>query len=378
MSERLARSEMSRRADSLEYRAGAKGSWNYTSGFFAYALERLGQVSGDPRFTDFGVRIVDSCIGPEGSIRGYDASEFNLDLIAPGRAVLVRYEQTREPRLRKALETLRHQLEVQPRTGDGAFWHKRLYPNQMWLDGLYMAGPFYARYGTVFGEPAATEDAARQILLADQHLYDPATGLLYHAWDSTRTQSWADPRSGHSPSFWARSIGWYAMAAADILEELPPGQASAVSATAALRRVADGIVRWQDPASGVWWQVVDQGGRPGNYLEASASCMYVYALAKAVNRGWLPRAPYQGAALSGYAGLVHEFVSASPSGQLSLTHCCSVAGLNNRNSAGRDRDGSFGYYVSEPVVENDLKGVSAFILAGLEVQQIRGPARSTP
>lgn len=377
-SRRLADAEMSRLGDSLEYRQGAKAAWSYPSGFLAYALEQLGKASASPAYGDYGARIVDSFIQPDGTIRGYAAKDSNLDLIEPGRAVLEQYEKTRAPNLAKAAGILRRQLGAQPRTGEGAFWHKRIYPNQVWLDGFYMAGPFYAHYGALFGEPEAIEDEARQILVADRHLHDPASGLYYHAWDEARSQAWADPATGRSPSFWARAIGWYAMAVVDVLDDLPARSPSAGAVEGVLGRVAGGIVRWQDPQTGTWWQVVDQGPRPGNYHEASASSMFVYALAKAVNRGRLPRDGFGPAALKGYAGLVREFIRADADGRPVLTHCCTVAGLGNRNSAGRARDGSFAYYVSEPVVDNDLKGVAAFILAGLEVQRLLGPAPSIP
>jgi unsaturated rhamnogalacturonyl hydrolase len=377
-SERLARSEMQRRGETLFSGADSKATWSYTSGFFAYALQILGRESEDPGFARYGARLVGSFIAPDGTIRGYRAAEFNLDLITPGRVVLNLFEATKDPRFRTAAETLRRQLAAQPRTHDGGFWHKGIYPDQMWLDGLYMAGPFYARYGAVFGEPAATQDACRQIQLADEHLYDPETGLYYHAWDAKRVQAWADPATGHSPSFWGRAIGWLAMATVDELDALPDGSPQEPSLRAILGRIAGGIVRWQDPRTGAWWQVVDQGARPGNYREASASSMYVYALAKAVERGWLPRDPFKDAALHGYAALVREFIEVDASGQVSLSHCCSVAGLNGVNAAGRARDGTFAYYVSEPVVENDLKAVPAFILAGLEVRRMLGPGRSTP
>jgi unsaturated rhamnogalacturonyl hydrolase len=375
---RMATSEMSRRGGTLDFGDDARATWSYTSGLFAYALLRLGRESGDAAVSAYGARIVDSFISPAGTIRGYLSAEYNLDLVTPGRAVLALYEANGDPRLAKAAGALRLQLASQPRTPDGGFWHKLIYPDQMWLDGLYMAGPFYSHYGTVFGEPADREDAARQLTLADRHLYDPATGLYYHAWDARHAQAWADPLGGHSPCFWGRAEGWFAMAAVDELDDLPAGEPSARDVTAIVGRLADGIVRWQDPASGVWWQVLDQGARPGNYLESSASCMFVYALAKGINRGLLPRDKYLPCALEGYRGLMRQFVRRDPSGSVSLTRCCSVAGLNNRNAAGRARDGSFGYYVSEPVVDNDLKGVSPFILACLEVQRMLGPGRSTP
>jgi len=373
--EALAQSELARQGSGLDFDPGAKGSWNYATGFFGYALLELTDASGDPGYGQEASRVIRSYLTPDGSIRNFDPGEHNLDLVLPGRAVLHLYERTRDPRLARAAMALRMQLRDQPRTPDGGFWHKGIYPHQLWLDGIYMSGPFYAHYGALFGDKGALEDAAAQIRVADRHLYDPKSGLYYHAWDASQLLPWADPKTGHSPSFWARSIGWFAMAITDELDDLPPDQPSTASVRAVLRRVLDGIVRWQDPATGVWWQVVDQGPRSGNYREASASSMYVYALAKAVNRGLVaPRGPYEAAARKGFAGLVHEFVRRDADGRVNLTHCCSVAGLNNRNSAGRARDGSFDYYVSEPVVDNDLKGVAAFILAGIEAQRLPEPS----
>jgi unsaturated rhamnogalacturonyl hydrolase len=367
---------MARRGNSLDYSDGTKAAWNYTSGFFAHSLLELGQASGDSAFSDFGSRIVSSCILPDGTIRGYDRDEFNLDMITPGRAVLDLYRTTHEPRFKAAAMVLRHQLADQPRTFDGGFWHKKIYPEQMWLDGLYMAAPFYAEFGEQFGDGGATEDAVRQILLVNQHLYDPSTGLYYHAWDSKRVQPWANPATGVSPNFWGRSIGWYGMATVDILDTLRREKIQTGPVAAVLSRIADGIVRWQDPGTGAWYQVLDKGARPGNYLEATASCMYVYVLAKGINEGWLDSGKYTPAALSGFEGLVREFIRTDAAGATSLEGCCLVAGLGGRNAAGRARDGSFDYYVSEPVVANDLKGVPAFILAGIEVQKLtaRGPS----
>ncbi len=374
----MADSEMARLGNTLDFGSGPKATWNYTTGLFAYALLRLGREGGDAEANRYASRVVNSFIAPDGSIRGYSAAEYNLDLVTPGRAVLALYEASGEPRLAKAAGALRAQLATQPRTPDGGFWHKLIYPEQVWLDGLYMAGPFYAHYGCVFREGSDLGDAAGQLILADRHLYDPATGLYYHAWDAKGAQPWASPQGGHSPSFWGRAEGWFAMATIDELDDLPAGGPLARDAAAIFGRLADGIVRWQDPSSGAWWQVLDQGARPGNYLESSASCMFVYALAKGINRGVLPRGKYLPAAEAGYRGLIREFVRRDPSGAVSLTRCCSVAGLNNRSAAGRPRDGSFGYYVSEPIVDNDLKGVSPFILACLEAQRMLGRGRSTP
>jgi unsaturated rhamnogalacturonyl hydrolase len=362
---------MARVGSSLAYGGGPNARWTYTMGFFAHALEELGNATRNHDFSDFGSRLVDSFVAPDGSIRTYRAAEYSLDEILPGRALLDQDPSAAGPRIRKAEDLLRHQLSRQPRTPEGAFWHKGIYPMQMWLDGLYMAGPFYAAYGRRYADSAALSDARRQLILADQHLYDPSSGLYFHAWDSSRRRPWADPASGHSPSFWGRALGWYAMAVADEIGDLGGGP----PLPGIYRRIAAGIVRWQDKPTGVWWQVVDQGGRAGNYRESSASCMFVYALSKGVNEGYLRREPNSAAARRGFDGILHAFVTVSPDGSVSLGGCCGVAGLDNRNAAGAKRDGSYGYYVSEPIAENDLKAVSAFILAGIELQRMTAPSQ---
>ncbi|HEY4248805.1 MAG TPA: glycoside hydrolase family 88 protein [Lacunisphaera sp.] len=366
---RMAKSEMSRRGDTMFYpNAGAR--WDYTRGFLAQSLIKLGERVNDPAMTTFGTRIVESFVTPEGGIATYKMQEYNIDMLPPGRALILADEQHKDEKIEKAIKLLRSQLTGQPRTSDGGFWHKQRYPHQMWLDGLFMGATFYAQYGQAFHEPAAFDDVVKQILLMDQHAYDPKTGLHYHAWDETHSQSWANKQTGTSPNFWGRAEGWYAMALVDCLDYLPPTQPHVEEVNEILRRVADGIVRWQDPKSGLWWQVLDQGDRKGNYLEATASCMFVYSLAKGINRGYLSREKYLPAVLKGYEGILRDFIRKNPDHTLTLTQCCEVAGLGFTNSKGKPRDGSFEYYVSEPIVENDLKGIPSFILAGIELDQL--------
>ncbi len=370
---RLARDEIARRGDSLDSGVG-KARWDYTTGLFDLALLRLAARTGDAALAQRAEKTIGSFLAPDGSIRTYQAADFNLDMVLSGRAALLLWERTHDARYRQAAERLRAQLDKQPRTSEGGFWHKQRYPDQMWLDGLYMASPFYAEYAARFGEPAAFDDVAQQILLAARHTHNPRTGLFHHAWDAAHRQAWADPATGISPEAWGRSEGWFAMALVDVLDQLPGTHPQVDAVTGVLRQVADGLVRWQDPATGLWWQILDKGGQPGNYLEASASSMFVYALARGVNRGYLPQT-FAAAAEKGYAGLIRDLVKTDPAGRVSLTQVCEVGGLGYTNAAGRARDGSFAYYVSEPVVANDLKGVGSFILAGIELDQLaRAPA----
>jgi unsaturated rhamnogalacturonyl hydrolase len=244
------------------------------------AIDRTGRTVRDPAFAKYVRRNMDSIIGEDGGIRTYRTEDFNLDQINQGRLLFSLYAETKAPKYKTAIETLRAQLQQQPRTHDGGFWHKKIYPEQMWLDGLYMAQPFYVTYGRTFNDTATFTDATKQFLLLALHARDPKTGLYYHAWDAARAQPWADSATGLSKNFWGRAVGWYLMAAMDVLDELPlthPNRAALIDVTADL---AESVARVQDPTTGLWFQVMDQPNRAGNYREASASSMFAYAFAK--------------------------------------------------------------------------------------------------
>jgi unsaturated rhamnogalacturonyl hydrolase len=356
-SERMAESVMRRHPVVHE-------KWDYTAGLVLLAIDRVGGQTKDPKYAAYVRGNVDRFVQPDGTIRTYVTDEYNLDQINEGRLLFPLYERTRDERYRKAAQLLRRQLQAQPRTSEGGFWHKQIYPSQMWLDGLYMAEPFYAQYAHTFGEPAAFDDVTRQFLLAARHTRDAKTGLLYHAWDETRSQPWADRNSGVSPNFWGRAVGWYAMAAVDVLDWLPRDHRDRAALIRTLADLADAVAKVQDPVTGLWYQVLDQPGRAKNYLEASASSMFVYALAKGARLGYLD-ARYRDVAQRGFRGLVANLIEVDAAGLVTLNGVCQVAGLGGK----QQRDGSYEYYVSEPVVANDFKGVGAFILAALELGQ---------
>jgi len=338
--------------------------WDYTAGLVLLAIQRVGDATRAPRYGAYVRGNVDRLVQPDGSIATYRADDFNLDQINEGRVLLTLLDRTHDRRYRLAADRLREQLRAQPRTSEGGFWHKKIYPEQMWLDGLYMAAPFYAEYTRRFGEPAAFDDVARQILLVGRHLRDPRTGLYYHAWDAAHAQPWADPATGLSQQFWGRAVGWYMMAMVDVLDELPAAHRDRAAIVAVLRDLADAVARVQDPVTGLWWQVLDQPDRAKNYLEASASSMFVYALAKGARLGHLD-ARFRRVAERGFDGLVTTLVVTGADGRPSLTGICKVAGLGGTPP----RDGSYDYYVSEPVAADDYKGVGPFILAALELKR---------
>ncbi len=338
--------------------------WRYESGVVLGGVDQVWQRTGDTRYWQYLKANMDAFVEPDGSIRTYRLDEYNLDQINQGRLLFPLFRATGEERYRRAAFLLRRQLDSHPRTTQGGFWHKQMYPHQLWLDGVYMAGPFLAEFAAQFDEPGAWEDVAREIALVEQHTRDPRTGLLYHGWDESKQQRWADPHTGCSPHFWGRAMGWYAMALVDVLDHFPAAHPHRQAIGTTLQGLVEAVARVRDEASGVWFQVLDQGRRPGNYLESSASCMFVYAIAKGVRQGVLD-ARYLEIARAAYAGILREFTFVDERGEVNLTHVCSVAGLGGRPY----RDASFEYYIGEPVVTNDHKGVGAFILASVEMER---------
>jgi unsaturated rhamnogalacturonyl hydrolase len=339
---------------------------------FTLSLLKLNEAKPDARYVRFVTNAIGSFISEDATIQTYKPEEFQLDSLNSGRTLLMLWQTVRNPDKPVyfySCAKLVNQLQDQPRTPDGGFWHKQRYTNQMWLDGIYMAEPFYAAMGRyMINRNGADDDVAKQFHLIDEHLYDAKTGLYYHGWDAAKIQPWANTATGASSNFWSRADGWYAMALVDTLDFIPTNHPAHAELLAQLKKFSAGIVKWQDTESGLWWQVMDQGNRNGNYLEATASAMFVYALAKGVNDGELPRDTIP-AILKGYNGLVTKLIKVDGE-KISLAQCCSVAGLGSASPNGRVRDGSFDYYVSEPIVQNDLKGVGPFILAGIEVQKI--------
>ncbi len=360
-----------RMADSAMKRYTAdQAGWHYEHGLLLQSIEQVWRVTGAVKYWHFIQDTIDLFIDAQGSIRTYQLEEYNLDQINPGKMLFPLWHSTGDRRYAAALHLLRKQLVNQPRTSSGGFWHKQIYPYQMWLDGIYMASPFYAEYAMAFNEPSGFDDVVHQITLLKEHARDSQTGLLYHAWDESKQQRWANPVTGCSPHFWGRAMGWYAMALVDVLDHLPREHAARSSVIVILNRVVDAVAKVQDRSTGLWYQVLDQGTRAGNYLEASASCMFVYAIAKAVRKAYVP-IEQLAIAQRGYQGIISQLVSIDDRGEVNLGGVCSVAGLGGDPY----RDGSYEYYIKEPVMTNDLKGVGPFILAAVEMEDAQRSQR---
>jgi len=364
---RLAQSELDRLGDSLHYGGfdsdgNRPAQWSYTTGLLVQAMDDLSSATDQPQFAEWGRATLDSYITEDGNIRTYDASQYNIDHVNSGKMLLRYLERLGDDKYRMAADAIRAQLEEHPRTSEGAFWHKERYPWQLWLDGVYMGMPFLAHYSQMTGDTHGIEEAVNEFLITRRHLRDEETGLYRHAWDEKAQQVWADPETGLSRHFWSRGMGWYAMALVDVLDFVPADRDDLRQPLIAMiGEFADALLAHQ--ADGVWYQVTDRPQATGNYPEASGSSMFVYMLAKAVNKEYLGDS-YREPAADAYASLVREFVAVHGSGTVSLKNVCQVAGL------GYGRDGSYRYYMSEPVISNDPKGVGPFIMAGIQVSKM--------
>ena len=342
-------------------RQGKPAHWNYIDGCMLNALLTLSDISGDPMYADFVETFVDAFILEDGTIRTYDASKYNLDDINEGRVLFPLYGMTGKEKYRLAAEKLARQLRDQPRTKEGSFWHKLIYPDQVWLDGIYMAQPFRALYEKSFGDKDYS-DIVGQITTVRDRMFDLRKHLYYHGYDAARSIFWADPVTGCSKNFWLRAIGWFATALVDLLEIVddPDG----------LNRLGlifvelmDGVASYADPETGMYYQVVDKGGREGNYLETSGSCMIAYAMLKGARLGWLDESMAE-LGRKTFDGIIRRYLKADGE-DVELGGICLVAGLGPADNP--RRDGSYAYYISEPVVKNDAKGVAPFVMCYTEV-----------
>jgi len=343
--------------------------WAYEEGVVWLGLMKLWYSTGDARYVNYVRHQVDRLVDKKGNILTYKPDDYSLDNILCGRLLLSLYEVTLQEKYYRAAMRLRQQLNNQPRTAEGSFWHKKKYMEQVWLDGIYMALPFYAQYASLFHEDSVFDDITRQFAAIERHVRDPQTGLLYHGWDASGKEKWAvqtsDATSGHSPNFWARAMGWYGMALVDALDYFPASYPGRDTLLAILQRYAAAVRNVQDPATGLWWDILNRPGQAGNYPEASASAMFVYTLAHGVRAGYLP-APYRGIAEKGYRGLVSKCIQTSADSLTSLQGTVSVSGLGGNPY----RDGSYAYYTGEKVVVNDPKGIGAFLLAAVATDEL--------
>ena len=363
---RMVQSEMVRCPESwqLDFQPALK--WDYCHGLELQAMLDVYDRYGDERIYNYALAYADTMIHDDGSIVKYKRSDFSLDRINSGKFIFRIYDQTKNEKYRKALDLMRSQLDDHPRNEDGGFWHKKIYPNQVWLDGIYMGAPFYAEYAYRNSRVNDYADVINQFLMAARHTYDPQTDLFKHACDVSRKERWSNPETGQSLHSWGRAMGWYAMAFVDALDFIPKHEAKRDSMLMVFNQLCGMIKRTQEPKSGLWYQVLDKSGAPGNYLESSCSVMFVYALFKGVRMGYIDKS-YLDVAIKGYNSILKEFIEVDKDGLVTITKACAVAGLGGKVY----RSGDYDYYINEMIRPNDAKAVGPFIMASLEWERLQ-------
>ncbi len=357
----FADSEMRRFPKAWQLDHGKHLFFGYAQGVGCCAMLQMWKKTGEERYFNYVKEWADSLINDKGEIHLYKKETYNLDFINPGKVLFDLYKETKDKKYKLAIENLIDQLKKQPRTSDGGYWHKKIYPYQMWLDGLYMASPFMAQYGLEFQHPEWIDEAVKQFALCHQHTYDAKTGLYYHAWNEDKSQRWANPETGQSPNFWGRSIGWWFMALVDALDYIPQDHPGYSNMIEWIKGLAETLPKYQDK-NGLWYQVIDQPNRDGNFPEASVTSQCMYAYAKAVNKGYI--APkYREIAEKAFKGICNKLLIPNADGTLTLSRCCQVGGLGGNPY----RDGSFEYYIGEKMRDNDAKATGPFIMGCIEL-----------
>lgn len=358
---RMADSEIKRMPQSWMTDFAKKPKWDYCNGLELQAIYQVWKLTADPKYFNYVKSYTDTIIAADGTITGYKAEDYNIDKLNSGKILFGIYTKTKEEKLKKAMDLLRNQMKTHPRTSEGGFWHKKIYTNQMWLDGIYMASPYLAEYAYRFGEKELFDDVANQILTMAKHAYDPKTGLYYHGWDESHKQRWSNAATGTSPNFWSRSMGWYMMALVDVLDYLPKDHPKRLEIIKILNDLSQSLDKFRDKKTGMWFQVTDKVGEKGNYVESSGSAMFIYTWVKGAQKGYLPKT-YLTKGVKAYDQFVKRFVKENADGTISVTDGCSVAGLGGEP---KYRDGSYQYYISEPTRDNDPKAVGPFIMVSV-------------
>lgn len=345
---------------------GLKSEWNYIDGCMIKAVLEMYAITKDKKYFDFADAFIDYRVREDGTIDGYHIEKFNIDDVNAGKTLFELYDLTGKEKYRKAIDHVYEQVCKQPRTKEGNFWHKLIYPHQIWLDGLYMGQPFYMEYETRFHHKKNYSDIFRQFFNVYDLLRDKETGLYYHAYDSSREMFWCDKETGLSKNFWLRALGWYTMALLDTLDKCDPVgyEEEFEKLKNIFIELIESMLKYQDE-SGMWYQVVNMGGREKNYLETSGSSIMAYGILKGVRLGFLPDS-YRQYAKKAMDGICEKYLS-TEEGKMSLGGICLVAGLGGKDM----RDGTYEYYMSEPIVQDDAKGVGPFLLAYTELLRLK-------
>lgn len=340
-----------------------KPKWDYKMGLVLFAFEKLYQKTNDKKYFNYIKEYADELIDAEGNITDYKITDYNIDSANPGKLLFNLLDETKDNRYKKAIEQLKHQIETQPRTASGGFWHKQIYPNQMWIDGLYMAEPFYTQYTVRYENGKALDDIARQFELVQNHLVDQKTGLVYQAWDESKEIAWANPETGTSPTIWGRGIGWYMMALVETLDYYPKSNPNYKKLAGYLNQIAKSAIAYKSE-SGLWYQVADKPDLKDNYLESSASAMIIYSLAKGADKGYLSSG-YKKMAQKSFDAYLAAFVKKDKNGEIMISNVSSSVGLGGKPF----RDGTNEYYTNSKAKDNSSPALAAFLLSAIELKK---------
>jgi unsaturated rhamnogalacturonyl hydrolase len=350
------------KSDSLIYYVDRNPKWAYDVAFLGMAIDKLG--SADQKYSRYLDDWVKWFVKPDGSVTDYRLNEYNLDRILPARNIITVYRRNQDPKYKIALDNFIAQLNTHPKTNSGGYWHKNIYPWQMWLDGIFMASTFMADYAKEFNSPQWFDVATTQVKMIYEKTLDQKSGLLMHAWDESKTQKWCDPATGKSKYPWSRAMGWYTLAIIDILDDLPANHPDRDDLISILQKTCEALLKVRDPESGLWYQVLNQGGREGNYHEGSGSAMFTYVFAKGARLGYLDK-KYREIAGTSFEGIIKELITVDEKGLVTMHNICGGCGLGGTPY----RDGSYEYYINEKRVDNDTKGIAPFILAAIELDR---------
>ncbi|MDW7691320.1 glycoside hydrolase family 88 protein [Flammeovirgaceae bacterium SG7u.111] len=362
-SQLMTESEIKRNPEAWMLDFHTEPRWSYVNGLVCLSILKVWEDTDDPKYFDYVKGYADSLINSEGEIMGRFRKEaFNIDAINSGKILFALYDKTGDERYKKAIDALYDQLHDQPRISEGGFWHKKIYPNQMWLDGIYMGSPFYAQYAKTYGDDSMFDDIALQFELMHENARDSITGWYYHGWNPRKDVYWADPETGLSKHFWGRGVGWYYMALIDALDFFPKDHPKRQQLIDEFTELSATAKRWQNEKTGLWYQVLDQGDRKGNYLEATCSSMFAYGLLKGIDQGYLGD-EYVPTAEKAYKGIIDNLIIKHSNEEVELTECCAGAGLGPADNL--VRNGTYEYYINEKKRSNDGKGTGPFIMASL-------------
>lgn len=338
--------------------------WNYEYSFFLLGSYKLGKKTGNQAFVDYPKKWLDNFVAESGGFNKgvYDMTEYKLDDVIPARLAILFHQETKQAKYKSVADTIALQLKKQPKTSDGGYWHKEIYPNQMWLDGVFMGDVFSMQYAQAYNQPEWYDEAVHQIKLIYKHTVDTRTGLLYHGWDESKNPVWAHPQKGTSPEFWGRAIGWYVMALVECLDFLPENHPGRNEVIKILQDVSASVKKYQDKKTNLWFQVIDKADQSGNWVETSCSAMFAYAFAKGHHQGFLDKT-YLASAQQAYDALLKNYVYADDNGNLHLEQTVKVGTLNPKTSKG-----DFQYYISTEKRIDDYKGLAALLYASMEIE----------